>query len=331
MGNKIKKIVVGVSTYGTLPRVDGFVKSFWQNLDPMAANISLVCCDDGTPNIQALRERRTFCQKSNCAFIEHGDNKGISAAWNTLASYDPEADLVLIFNDDIRFITPGWLTRIIHFFENNDQIGMVGLSLIHDDGYKDKEDRWWSPPGLVGAATGCDFAIRPNVLFSVENPDNSKGFWVDLVSFHEEIHLGFKLAEKGFLSYMLPFPPCYHQGGATFSMNDELVWRKPSEYLPMETFLKYVRQTKWYIPAYEEKYKTGVVDRMSYSRLMFSKYWGILDEVDQGNFIKEIKGEQVVILNEPQKPVHNRCVDVWPKRIIKWIDRDGKHCEGEIG
>ena len=323
MSEKVNKIIIGCSTYGSLPRANGFIKSFWQNLDP-GFNVTLVCCDDGTPDLQALKERRASCQKLNCVLIENGDNKGISATWNTLAGYDLEADLVVIYNDDIRFTAPGWLTRLAYFFEHNEQLGTVGLPLIHDDGYKDNDPRWWNPPGLVGAATGCDFAIRPSILFSVENPDGSKGFWNDLVSFHEEIHLGFKLAEKGYLSYMLPFPPCHHQGGATFSTNDELVWRKPSDYLPMDIFLKYVRQTRWYVPQYEEKYTNGIVDRMSYSRLMFARYWGILDEVEAGRGEQEIKGEMVSLLNEPQKPGHNRTVSPWPPREICWLDRDGK-------
>ena len=327
--DKIKKITVGVLTYGSLPRSDGFIKSFWQNLDPIL-DVKLVCCDDGTPDLQALKERRAFCQKSNCVLVEHEENKGISAGWNTLASYDSDADLVVIFNDDIRFTTPGWLARLVYFFEHNEQVGTVGLPLIHEEGYKDNDPRWWNPAGLVGAATGCDFAVRPGILFSIENPDGSKGYWNDLISFHEEIHLGFKLAEKQFYSWMLPWPPCSHQGGATFSTNEELVWRKPSNYLPMDIFLKYVRQTRWYVPQYEEKYATGVVDRMSFSRLMLAKYWGLLEEIEAGNRMQNIKGEQVDILNEPQKPIHDRLISPRPPCMIKWLDRDGTQKEAEI-
>ena len=143
--------------------------------------------------------------------------------------------------------------------------------------------------------------------------------------------MGFKLAEKGLLSYMLPWPPVSYRGGMAFSTHDELIWRQqPSSYLPMDQFLRYVRQTAWYVPQYEEKYAQGIIDRMSYSRVMMTKYWGLLDEIEAGNRIQEIKGEQVDILNEPQKPIHHRVVDSWPKRMIKWLDRDGTQKEAEI-
>lgn len=328
--DKIKKIIVGVLTYGSLPRCDGFIKSCWQNLDP-GFDVTLVCCDDGTPDLQALKERRAFCQKSNCVLVEHGENRGIPAGWNTLADYDPEADLAVIFNDDIRFTTSGWLTRLVYFFEHNEQVGTVGLPLIHDDGYKDSDPRWWNPPGLVGAAVGCAFAVKPKDLFSIENFDGSKGYAVSLLSFHEEIMAGFELAKKGLLSYMLPFPPLSHQGGATFSTNPELVWRVPCEHLSVDEFLKYARQSRWYIKDYEPQYAGGKVDRMTYSRILFAKVYGILDEVEAGKRIQEIKGEQVDILDEPTKFVHRKVVDVWPPREISWLDRDGRERKEVIG
>ena len=98
----------------------------------------------------------------------------------------------------------------------------------------------------------------------------------------------------------------------------------------MDIFLKYVRQTRWYVPQYEEKYATGIVDRMSYSRLMLAKYWGLLEEIEAGNRIQDIKGEQVDILNEPQKPIHDRLISSRPPHMIKWLDRDGTQKEAEI-
>lgn len=320
---KINKIVVGCLTYGSLPRCEGFIKSTWQNLDP-GFNVTLVCCDDGTPDLQALKERRKFCEKSNCILIEHGNNRGISAGWNTLASHDPNADLVVIFNDDIRFTTPGWLTRLVYFFEHNEQVGTVGLPLIHEEGYKDSESRWWNPPGVVGCAVGCAFAIQPKVLFSVENSeDNSRGFAEFLISFHEELVLGFRLAEKGILSWMLAFPPFSHQGGATFATNPELVWRHPHSYLSMEEFLAYVRSSRWYVPQYEDKYKEGIVDRMSYSRGAFCKMFGLLEL----NRKQIINGEEIDVWDEPQRLVHERVVKIWPARVTRWLDRDGKEQE----
>lgn len=328
----ISKIIIGISTYGPIPRAERLIQSIFSNLEP-PYNPIIVCGDDTAPD--QIGDRRKFCGRWNVTLLEGGYIRGIPATWNKLANFDPAADLLVIFSDGVRVIMPGWISRLVYFFDNNENVGTVGLPLVHrggekDEGYIDSDDRWWGNVGLVGAAVGCAFAARPKDLLSVKNPDGTEGFWEDLAAFHEEIHMGFKLAEKGLLSYMLPWPPVSYQGGMAFSMHDELVWRKPSDYLPMDVFLKYARQTRWYVPQYEEKYTSGTVDRMSYSRIMLAKYWGLLEEIEAGNRIQEIKGEQVDILNEPQKPVHHRVVDKWPSRAIKWLDRDGASKETDI-
>lgn len=327
----IKKITIGTSTYGSIPRAERLIQSIYANLEPQY-NATLVIGDDTPPNL--IAERRKFCERWNVHLIENGEIIGIPATWNKIFRFDEEADLVVIFSDGVRVITPGWLTRIIYFYENNENIGMVGLPLIHRDenadGYSDNDPRWTDKPGLVGAAVGCAFAVRPKDVLSIENPDGSHGAWEDLISFHEEVEIGFRLAEKGLLSYMLPWPPVSYRGGMAFSTHDELIWRSPSSYLPMDIFLKYIRQSKWYVPAYEEMYKSAKVDRMSYSRIMFCKRWGILDKIEKDGPIMEIKGEQVNILDEPQKYVHQLVVDRHPPRKIKWLDKEGKEQEDII-
>lgn len=325
------KIIVGVSTYGTFPRVNRFIRSYWGNTEKLDNHELIhVCCDDGTPDLTAVREREKFCKAWNFNFIRNEKNLGIPATWNNLASFDPDADLAVILNDDVTPLTAGWLTRLVHFFENNEKIGTVGLPLVNEGRFNDHDSRWLGNPGRVGAAVGCAFAVRPKDLFLIKNPDNSMGYWSDLIAFHEEVHLGFKLSEQGLLSIMLPWPPLWHQGGQTFAANPELSWRDPSDYLPMEEFLEWARQSRWYYSDFEKEYETGIADRMGYSRTMFSKYWGILDECRAGRMMQEIKGEIVNILDEPQKFVHPKVVDIWPPRMVKWLDKAGKEQETEV-
>ena len=321
------KIIIGASTYGSLPRVHGFVRSFYGNLETTKHELITVVVDDGTPDMNAVREREQFCQQRGFRFLRNEKNLGISATWNRIASCEPDADLALIFNDDTRFLAPGWLTRLVHFFENNDDVGTVGLPLVSDMGFKDDEPRWRGVPGRVGAAVGCAFAVQPKKLFTIKNSDDSLGFWDDLISFHEEIHLGFRMAEKGWISYMLPWSPLYHQGGATFQASPELVWREPSSYLSMDEFLTYARSLPWYVADYEKQYAEGTVDRMMFSRGMFCKYWGILDRERMQNIPNY--PELVDCWAEPQKFVHWKAVNPWPPRIVKYLDKDGKEQQCE--
>lgn len=322
---KINSVTVAASTYGTLPRVNNWIQSVWNNLEAEIVPKVLVV-DDGTPNIDAVKKRAEYCRKFNVQFLHNETNLGIPATWNRIFR-EAQTDLVVCFNDDIRILTPGWLSRLIYVFEHNENIGGVGLPLINEPGFKYDDPRWDQPPGRVGAATGCDFAMRPDVLFKIENPDGSKGFYSALKAFHEECIAGFKLAELGYDSFMLPWPPCHHQGGATFQANPELVWMKPDSYVPMEDFLRYIRALPWYVPQYEEQYSQGIVDRMSFSRAMMAKIWGILDMEP----MQEIPGEGIVnIWSEPQRWIHYKVVTPRPKRPFRWLDREGKEKEENL-
>lgn len=325
-------ITIGVSTYGTLPMAERFIKNMWPHIESQF-DVKMVMVDDGTPDKPVVTERAKFCQKWNTQFIAHGVNRGISDTWNTIlnTAVENKSELCVIFNSDIRALMPGFLPRLAYFFKNNENIGGVGLPLLQEPLYDENDPRWDQSPGLVGAAVGCSFAMRPEVALSIENPDGSRGFFSALLSFHEEVDCGLRLAEKSFLSYMLPFPPLWHMGGQTFSTNSELTWRQPCELLSLEEFLKYHRQSPLYYPEYEEKYAEGIVDRMGYSRILAAKYWGVLAEIDAGRRFQEIKGEMVDVLKEPSKFFHALTVDKWPPRLIKWLDKEGRDREAMIG
>lgn len=316
------KIVIGVTHYGALPIYLGFLRSFWNNCDQVDDTLVPILVDDGTPDKVAVRETEQVCKRWNFEFVRHDQNRGISAAWNTILQHKADADLCVIFNNDIRFLAPGWLTRLKYFFEHNEQIGTVGLPLVNEPGFNDADPRWDNPPGRVGAAVGCAFAVRPRDALSIVNPDGSRGYWENLLSFHEEIHLGFKLASKGLLSAMLPWPAMRHIGGATFQANPELIWRDFPAGYDLQEFLRYTRACQWYIPQYEEEYLKGKTDRMTTARYMFAKEWGLLEPGVER--YRDIKSERVDTWEEPQKPPHLAQVDKWPLRKIKWLDRQGQ-------
>ncbi len=317
--SKIQSVTVAASTYGSLPRVNRWIQSVWNNLEPDITP-KVIVIDDGTPDGEAVKKRAKYCQDFRVKFFRNEKNLGIPATWNRIFR-EAQTDLVVCFNDDIRLLAPGWLSRLIYVFEHNENIGGVGLPLVDEPGFSDDDPRWDGGVGRVGAAVGCSFAMRPDVLFRVENSNKVNGFWETLKSFHEEIHCGFRLAELGYDSVMLPWPPCHHQGGATFQASPELVWMDPDPYLPMDQFLRYVRALPWHIPQYEEAYAQGRVDRMSFSRAMFAKFWGILEMEP----LQEIPGEGTVnIWNEPQRWIHYRVVTPRPKRDLRWLDRGGQ-------
>mgnify|MGYP003395090804 CR=1 FL=1 len=128
------KIIIGVTTNGPIPHLQRFLQSLVSNLEDISPHqVVFVCYDNGTINSQAVRDHMEACRKYGFHFVLNAEEQGQSFTWNRIAEYE-EADLAVFFNHTIRFFTPGWLTRMLFFFEHNEQIGMVGLPIVHETG-----------------------------------------------------------------------------------------------------------------------------------------------------------------------------------------------------
>lgn len=333
--NKIENVTIGISTFGPYPRAHYLIDSIRRNMtDKGDLNVNILLCDDGTPAGQ-LDDRRRFCQAMDkkmrnemgvgVRLLEHGVNKGIPTVWNSIIAESPEAQAIVIFSDGVRIMMSGWLNHMISFLDLNEDIGTVGIPHVPDPNlYNPNEERWDGVVGKVGAATGNSFAFRPEVIKKIKNVDGSVGYWEDLLSFHEEIHGSLILSQMGYLSAMLPAFPSYYRGGLAFAAHPELIWRGDSPYLSGEEFVFWMKQSKWFVPQYMEYYNNNMYDKMGFSRIMFCKYWGILEECKAGRRYQAIKGEENVdILDDPPKFVHPQVVDTIPPRTVKWIDRHG--------
>ena len=326
------KFTIGITTYGPIPRAESLIRSLKQHMDKeYGGTPTIILCDNGTqPNL--LGPRKLFCEREGITLILHGQNRGIPASWNTIRKHvSADIEVLLILSDGVRFLMPGWLTALSYFLEQNHEVGGIGLPLLHrniDNGRFDPhESRWDAPAGRVGCAVGCCFAFRPQLADLIVNPDGTTGFWEGLFSFHEEVTFGFRLAEIGYTSYMIPWPPVSYLGGMAFAAHSELTWCDLSPYLTMAEFLEYARSSAWYIPAYEENYAQGKVDCMMMSRAMFCKYWGNMDAAKKGGRMRVIKGQEVDILDMPQIFVHECIVTPIPSSRIKWLNQHGQECE----
>ena len=324
----MSKVLIGITTYGPIPRAQRLVRTVLDTID-QDIPYSIAIADDSKGGNFDNKDRRDFCKRHGIALLENDIIGGIPAAWNRLVAHGKQqgAEIIVILSDGVRFLEPGWLSRMAYFLENNEQIGTVGTPTVGEPTFNLNDPRWDGKIGRTGCAVGCSFAFKTEVHSLIKNEDGTVGFYEDLISFHEEIDFGFSLATQGYLSAMLPWPPSYYRGGMAFAAHDELIWRTPSPYLPMETFLKYARMDKNYVKQFEEHYANGRADKMSYSRVIFSKKWGVLNEVDAGRRYQNIKGEVVDILSEPQKYVHPTTVDIWPLRRVKYLNRNGKEEE----
>ena len=185
-------ITIGVRSYSIKPLLDGFLKSYYSNLEQQYKP-TLICCDDGTPQREIVAYRRDLCKRWNVEFLDNEQSYGAYTTWERMAGAVPQTELLVLFDEDDRFICPGWLHRFLKFFEQN-QAQMVALPLLQQPHYRDNEERWRAPVRpLVAVSTA--FALRPTDLPRIYEPDRHR--------------------------FVLPWPPVWSMKGSVNLASDD--------------------------------------------------------------------------------------------------------------
>jgi len=310
-------ILIGAPTFNDYDRIDKLLTSILHYTET-DKSYQLVVVDDGSTDKRKLAGLRRVCRRHCVPLLEHEVNKGIPAAWNTLTNYDKTSKYVVLFNDDIQVKDKDWLKKTVYFLDNNTNVGTVGYALTQIDKNTGKPNTAYpiptgeGEPGIVGAAVGCSFAFLREVY------DKTLGFWEDLVSFYEEIDMGFQMKALGYESVMLPSPIMEHWGSQTFSQNQILAVRDIDESLLSKN--EYFNVLKSYkdklaikLEDHVNPLNAGKAYRMDYSRVLFAKRWQTKD----------------MFIN-PQAEVHERLFKDRTKRLMKWLDKDGNAVEKEL-
>jgi GT2 family glycosyltransferase len=295
------KITLGISTYNGSFRLNLLLSSILNyTTEKELEDIDIIVVDDGTPNPKEESLILQICNKYKAIALRHPQNKGISAAWNTLSSYRPYNDLIILFNDDIQICHPAWLKCLLYFFKNNSNVGHVSYQtfnlnpktalprpeqIVPDISIQPKFS--WTPNGQA-------FAFKKSVY------DEVGGFWRELVSFYEECDFGYEVSHRSYCSYIIPFPPIQHWGSQSFGSNPELIYTVPNEMLPMEKYRELLRPK--FSDSKIEPFP-GKVYRMEYSRALFALKWGCKDYWDK-----------------PQDEIDERLKGKVKNQHIKWLD-----------
>lgn len=231
------RVTIGIPTYNGAQRLDWALKSLSMRTTG-SIPFDIVVVDDGSPNVQGTRD---VCSRYSTRLIEHGSNKGIPAAWNTLTNAF-ENRLVVLINDDVIVPSGGWLESLTYCLDNSPNVGVVGESwhaFLPDEAGAllagTESDRNVTPrdpmkvadasrrekyedtnPGRVMCPTGQLFAFRRN--------DHGRigGFDERFKSFYEESDFGTSMAKAGLIGVQLTWPFCWHLWSATFAQNPEL-------------------------------------------------------------------------------------------------------------
>ena len=218
-GEQKADIAIGISCYNNFASVDNLLKNIEEVTSP-GLNYRIVVCDDGSKEIYKLGLREIVKKHRDVSLVEHIENYGISATWNTLAGHF-ESKYTVLLNDDV-LLVKNWLTALVYFLQKNRDIGTAGLFTYHGlnqatakklafDGVKDP-----TAPVFILSPPGCCFAFTGLMWKKVgEFNENMK-------SFYEECDFGTRCLSKGFRNYALPYPRIYHEWSGTFSRNAEL-------------------------------------------------------------------------------------------------------------
>lgn len=246
MERKKYKVNVGILTYNDPAYLTRFLLESIRYYTEYSEEFAITIVDDGSP-IDALESMRhlhwqTRDWHSDTFMFEHRENRGIVAGWNTITR-SVDADYVILLNNDV-IVTRYWLTALMYFLENN-HVGTVNpliyfinenmapaavknsndqlIETVHPitreklknlpHGYMETRPEL---PGRCMAANGSIFG------FSKKLYDEIGGFDKGLRSFYEEIDFGTECAKRGYPSYSLPFPHCYHLWSQTFAKNPSL-------------------------------------------------------------------------------------------------------------
>lgn len=256
------RVAIGIPTYNGFWRVDNLLKSIYLRTPLLTSgDVSIVLVDDGSPVVQSTRETfERWRDRLPIQLVEHGENRGISAAWNT-ASRACAAERVVLINDDV-IVSGGWLEALLYALDYSPGVGVVGANwhaFVADDVAQllaspesdvgvcprdpiskaqasERRQLEDTNPGRVMCPGGQLFAFRRSEFDAVG------GFDEQMKSFYEESSFGTEMAARGKIGVQLAWPFNWHMWSATFSASPEL---KASERLAVSR-ARY--RQRWAVP-----------------------------------------------------------------------------------
>lgn len=150
---------------------------------------------------------------------------GIPAQWNRLVRHVPDAEIIVLINDDVEVVND-WLDVLVFTLEHNPHIGMVGLlsevgvttiNALPRRRVDYNEARLLDGGGSLLSSGGACFAFRRKDWEAVG------GFDERYICFYEELDFGVSQRERGLACVIATYPLVYHMGGATIAANHDAV------------------------------------------------------------------------------------------------------------
>jgi GT2 family glycosyltransferase len=233
--NPENKVAIVIATYSQSKLLEKCISSL-KNLTSYKNYKTYLVDDSGTGNIG--REIKSNFKWIN--LIINQENLGCSKSYNAgmkeaLKDYNP--DYIVLLNDDLEFVDPEWLNKIISYGEKNEKVGILGCRMV----YPDRSMQWIAKKGKIYSfmkpghfeksedilkaqkvkeIIGSCYIIKRRVIEEI-------GFWDEKFSpyYGEESDYSFRAARKGFsFLYVGETEIIHHGASSTKNLFNEKVW-----------------------------------------------------------------------------------------------------------
>jgi GT2 family glycosyltransferase len=233
----MEHVTVGIPTLNSPHLLERALKSIADctKLD----GVRVLVCDDGSAPDKLQKNKEIiglWAQRvPGLEMLVNGSRCGISKSWNRLTRHYGDAQIIVLMNDDIE-VVDFWLDVLVYSLRENPLAGMVGLnsyvSLTKQQYAKVfpadalphermplvdyREACLMDGGGTLLSAQGPIFGFRKDAF------DLVGGFDERYFVYYEELDFAVSLRKKGLYSFMASYPLCFHQGGATNSIKENI-------------------------------------------------------------------------------------------------------------
>jgi len=215
----LSRVLIGIPTLDGPERLKRALASIREHTD--LRDVAIVVSDDGsTPN--NLGWAKEIASHFSVYLIAQEQRVGLAKQWNQIVRSVPDAEIVVLINDDIE-VVQHWLDVLVFTLDNNSKVGTVGLrseygTIAADAPPRPRRDfadsRIVDGNGTLLWSSGPCFAFRRREWESVG------GFDERYFVYYEDVDFGITLRQLGFSNVIAEYPVVYHMGGATMTRLD---------------------------------------------------------------------------------------------------------------
>lgn len=211
------RVLVGVPTLNGPSRLDRLLKSIRACTDLAGVRV-LVSDDCSTPENLKLNKDALYSVPGT-EMLMSDRRLGITKQWNRIVRHVPDAEIVVLLNDDIE-VVDDWLDVLVFSLERNPHIGTVGLRtefgvVAHEARPRRNID--YHESRIVDGGGTLLWSPGPCFAFRRSDWESVGGFDERYFMYYVDADFGVSLQYKNKVNCYADYPVIFHMGGATMT------------------------------------------------------------------------------------------------------------------